>query len=111
MWFHDASTLERVGGYDPYPDRDVHGIVSMGSALAFTADGTRLALGLLDANDAVVRMLDPASHEPIAVQPGGQPDGAVPDDVELSTDGRYLAVSVALLDSTAGEGSGSTCGT
>ena len=104
VWFHDASTLEPVGGYDPYPDRDVHGIVSLGSALAFTADGTRLALGLLDANDAVVRMLDPASHEPIAVQPGGQPDGAVPDDVELSADGRYLAVSVALLDSTAGEG-------
>ncbi len=104
FWFHDTSTLELVGGYDPYPDRDVHGITSNGSHLAFDADGTRLAVALLDVTDGVVEVLDPATYEPVAAQPGGQPDGALPIDVKLSADGRYLAVSVALLESSAGQG-------
>ncbi len=104
FWFHDAATLELVGHYDPYPDRDVHGIVSNGSHLDFNADGTRLAVALLDVTDGVVRVLDPATYEPVAAQPGGQPDGALSTGVELSADGRYLAVSVALFESSAGQG-------
>ena len=104
FWFHDTSTLELVGGYDPYPDRDVHGLTSNGAPLAFTADGSRLAVGLLDVNDGIVRMLDPATYRPVDPQPGGQPDGALPYDVKLSADGRYLAVSLDLLELSTGQG-------
>ncbi|MGZ5399640.1 MAG: WD40 repeat domain-containing protein, partial [Nocardioides sp.] len=94
LWFHDSSTLELVGSYDPYPDRDVHGIVGWVSGLAYSTDGTRLAVALLDGNDGVVQVLDTATYEPVAAQPGGQPPGTYPSDVKLSHDGRYLAVSV-----------------
>ena len=101
FWFFDTRTLEIVGDYDPYPDRDVAGLASNGSPLSFSADGTRLAVGLLDLNDGVVRMLDPVTYEPVAAQPGGQPESALPNDVKLSADGRYLAVSLGVFESSA----------
>ena len=104
FWFHDTATLELVGGYDPYSTVTCTGSPPTGHHLDFDADGTRLAVALLDVTDGVVEVLDPATYEPVAAQPGGQPDGALPIDVKLSADGRYLAVSVALLESSAGQG-------
>jgi WD40 repeat protein len=40
------------------------------------------------------------TYEPAAAQPGGQPGGALPYDVKVSAAGRYLAVSLDLLEPT-----------
>jgi WD40 repeat protein len=104
LWFHDVRTLERIGSHDPYPDRDPLGILGNVSPLAFPDDGSRLAVAMLDGNDGVVRLLDPETRRPVAAQPGGQPDGAITTDVKLSANGRYLAVSLFLDSSSAGEG-------
>ena len=93
FWFYDTSTLELVGRYDPFPDLAMDGVAGNVAPLAFTRDGDRLAVALLDGQDGVVRLLDPATYEPAATQPGGQPEAFSTNDVEFSADGRYLAVS------------------
>ncbi|HET6560934.1 MAG TPA: BTAD domain-containing putative transcriptional regulator [Marmoricola sp.] len=102
VWFRDATTLEVVGDYDPYPDREVLGIKGNVSPMSFSGDGALLAVGLLDGNEGVVRVLDPETHDPVTSQPGGQPVGAIPTDVKLSADGRFLAVSAYLDAPSAG---------
>ncbi len=104
VWFHDADTLELLGDWDPYPDRSVLGILGNVSPLAFSEDGSRLAVALLDGNEGVVRLLDPRTRRPVVPQPAGQPVGAQPTDVKVSPDGRYVAVSLYLDSSPTGGG-------
>jgi DNA-binding SARP family transcriptional activator/WD40 repeat protein len=91
---YDPATYEETGEYDPYPDRPIFGIGGNLAPLAFSSDGSQLAVALLAVDHDVVRLLDPETARPLPEQPGGQPKGAIAHDVEFSRDGRYLAASV-----------------
>ena len=57
----------------PIPIATCTGSLGWVSGLAYSADGDPARRRLARRNDRVVQVLDPATYEPVAVQPGGQP--------------------------------------
>ncbi|QZY29721.1 hypothetical protein K6T13_03235 [Nocardioides coralli] len=95
--FLDTETLRQLGQYDPYPGLAVQAVAGNVSPLAFSGNGSTMAVGVLTIEDEVVRLLDSATYAEARRQPGGQPPWAYPTDVQLSSDGRQLAVSVGVV--------------
>jgi DNA-binding SARP family transcriptional activator/WD40 repeat protein len=94
--FYDTVNGSVVGRWDPDPGDEGGALVCVCSPLAFSPDGERLAVGMVNGVEPVVRLLDVATQELGNVQLGGLPETktmSVPQEIEYTADGRSLIVT------------------
>jgi DNA-binding SARP family transcriptional activator/WD40 repeat protein len=90
---YDAQSMQRVGGFDPYPPGWATQVACVCDPVAFSPDSEELAVADLTLAQPSVRLLDAQTHRPVDRQLGGLPRSAVPVDIDYSADGHFLAVT------------------
>jgi DNA-binding SARP family transcriptional activator/WD40 repeat protein len=97
IWFYDAESLELLGDYDPFPEDWDMEIGGSSDPIAYSPLGDVLAMGILNLRGNAVRLIDAGTYRPLEEQPGGFPPNSYTNDVDLSPDGRFLAVSLLII--------------
>jgi WD40 repeat protein len=90
---YNTQSMQRIGGFDPYPQGWATQVACVCDPVAFSPDGEELAVADLTLAQPSVRLLNAQTHRPIDRQLGGLPRSAVPVDIAYSTNGHFLAVT------------------
>jgi WD40 repeat protein/DNA-binding SARP family transcriptional activator len=93
VWFYDPESLELLGDYDPFPEGWDLEVGGSSDPMTYSASGDLLAVATLNIRGRVLRLVDTSTFQEVDRQPGGIPSHLYPNDVDLSADGRYLAMT------------------
>ncbi len=97
VWFYDTETLRLVGDHNPFPDDWDLSVGGSADPIAYSPTGNLLAMAVLNLRNESVRLVDPRTYGPLPDQVGGIPAHSYPNDVDVSPDGRFLAMTLFIL--------------
>ena len=96
---YDPETLTLRGTYDPFPEGWEQQVGGSSQPVALSPDGGTLAVLVLNVQGRLIRLVDTETLREHAEQPGGFVPDSYANDVDISPDGRHLAVMSGLLGS------------
>lgn len=96
---YDPDTLELRGVHDPFPKAWEQWVGGSSQPVTLSPDGGTVALLVLNLQGQLVRLVDTETMRPLAEQPRGFVPNSYANDVDISPDGRHLALLSGVVGS------------
>ncbi len=97
---YDSEALRYRGTYNPFPKAWEQWVDGSSQPVTLSPDGRTLAMLVLNSQGQLIRLVDTRTMRPRAEQPRGFVPDSYPNDVDISPDGRHLAMLSGVVGSS-----------